>query len=203
MPKVVVVNKIDALNKKQAEFNLLEGRVASFTKPIADPHANFPDSQRIRNASYEIPEGLTEEQTKLLVVGAMLEDSSLDKMRLGEGAENDIETPEFLRTYVLDNVLSNGETVRLGNLPMVLGEARERAAKAFQEYIKGNKEAVRNMGESVISKLYRELAVRELANSETTMGLNVLVKNLDDLMNHSELGLQNILSETQKEKINV
>lgn len=193
------IGSLDILKDKQQSINGLEKRLEGLLKAKADPYKELAKSERIRNATYEVPKGLTEEQTMLLTIGAMSEDRILDEMTLGDEKKNE---RDFFVMYLYENVFASVETQgRIGNVPIMMGEARENAAKAFREYGEGKPEAVQEMGKAFIKRLYESFSTKFVITSDQSMTYGLVVKKALQLMNHPDLGLQNVLNESQKEQM--
>lgn len=196
------MQELDSLKNKQKEQNAAPDRINGILKPVAAPYKELAHADKIRENTYNVPEGLTEEAAMLLTFGAMVQDEMLDKMHSGDTSPKSTHK-DFKVSYLYENIFVGTETEgRLGNVPIIMGEARKYAADAFVEFGEGKKEKVQKMGQALVKRLYEGICDRTITNNSNTIVQGQMAKRVLNLMNtHPELGIQNALTERQREQL--
>ena len=179
----------EELKQKREELRGIEGRIKGILQPKADPYKELVKSERIRKATYTVPTGLTEEEAMLLTAGAMVKDEITDIMLQGNGKGEAVRN--FNAVYVFENIFAGAETEgRLGNVPIVLGQARENAARAFKNFETGDMTEVQEMGKALIKRLCKAIAGKMVTDSPYTASYTLLAKKVLALVDNKQLGLE-------------
>ena len=63
--------KIEELRTKQEQYNFLEKRTIDILKTVAEPYKELAKAEKIKEAVYEIPAGISERDAMALTLGAM------------------------------------------------------------------------------------------------------------------------------------
>lgn len=183
------MKSVAELKEQREKLRGVEDRIKGILQPKADPYKELVRSERIREATYTVPEGLTEEEAMLLTAGAMVQDEITDIMLQGNGKGESARN--FNAVYVFENIFAGAETEgRLGNAPIVLGQARENAARAFKNFENGNTTEVQEMGKALIKRLCKIIAGKMVTDSAYTVSYTLLAKKVLALVDNKQLGLE-------------
>lgn len=102
----------------------------------------FPPEERkeIENMTVDLPEGITEEEFAMAVMGAMSDDERMnDRLTSSSKYGSDY---DFNHVYMTDNMVKEGGDDRFNGFEKVMVDARKKAIEAVEDFKNGNKEKI-------------------------------------------------------------
>lgn len=195
---------LESLKKVKEWYAVIQERIAGILQPQANPYKELINPERMIAATYEIPEGISEQEAMILTLGAIYDEAILAQMRTTSSVGGSSRTG-FNAVFVIEDIFAYIENPgRQGNVPEKMGEGRENAAKAFKEYQNGDKNALNKMGADLIQNVCTMLRSKEIKEaSDSVIAYGFVAKMTLDLMNNPSLGFGNLVPEEEKKHIRV